>query len=143
MTLAASVSSERGVALPLALMSLGLLVPLMLAFASLSVSEPVIAANQLRASQARALADSGLQYALWGLDTPVARGGLPSPLPASPAPAPFDGRTLVAVGLTGGFTVSRDADGNVVVCGSDGCETLSGGASTSGRQSWRPIESKE
>jgi hypothetical protein len=105
MTLAASASSERGVALPLALVSLGLLVPLMLAFASLSVSEPVIAANQLRATQARALADSGLQYALWGLDTPVARGGLPSPLPASPAPAPFDGRTVVAVGLTGGFTV--------------------------------------
>jgi hypothetical protein len=70
------------------------------------VSEPVIAANQLRASQARALADSGLQYALWGLDTPVERGGVPSPLPASPAPAPFDGRMLVAVGLTGGFTVA-------------------------------------
>jgi hypothetical protein len=98
-------SGERGVALPLALMTLGLLVPLMLAFAALSVSEPVIATNLLRASQARALADSGLQYALWALDAPIELGGVPSPLPASPAPAPFDGQTLVPVGLTGGFTV--------------------------------------
>jgi hypothetical protein len=93
-------------ALPLALLSLALLVPLMLAFASLAVSEPVIASNQLRASQARALADSGLGYALRALGTPAAAGGLPSPLPASPAPAPFDGRTLIALGLTGGFTVT-------------------------------------
>ncbi|MBU3059511.1 pilus assembly protein [Pseudomonas indica] len=58
----------------------------------------------------------------------------------------YNGASVAGVqmdGLTGGFTVSRDADGNVVVCGSDGCETLSGSASTSGRQSWRPIESKE
>jgi hypothetical protein len=98
-------ADDRGVALPMALMSLALLVPLMLAFASLSVTEPVIAANHLRASQARALADSGLQYALWALSSPPERGGLASPLPASPAPAPFDGQTLVAVGMTGGFTV--------------------------------------
>jgi hypothetical protein len=96
---------ERGVALPLALMSLALLLPLMLAFASLSVSEPIIAGNQLRASQARALADSGLEYALWALSAPPHLGGLPSPLPGTPAPAPFDGRTFVTLGITGGFTV--------------------------------------
>ena len=103
--MAAGLLDERGVALPMALMSLALLVPLMLAFASLSVSEPIIAGNLLRASQGRALADSGLQYALWALSRPPGLGGLPSPLPASPAAAPFDGRTLVAVGMTGGFTV--------------------------------------
>jgi hypothetical protein len=89
---------ERGVALPMALLSLGLLVPLMLALASLSVSEPVIAGNQVRASQGRALADSGLQHALWALTTSATASSLP-------AAAPFDGRTLVAVGMTGGFTV--------------------------------------
>ncbi|MGL4316400.1 MAG: pilus assembly protein [Pseudomonas sp.] len=46
-------------------------------------------------------------------------------------------------GLTGGFTVTRDADGNIVVCGSDTCETLSGSASSSGRQSWRAVQTKE
>lgn len=92
-------------ALPLALLSLALLLPLMLALASLSMSEPVIATNLLRASQARALADSGLQYALWALNDPAGRGGPPSPLPRSPAAPPFDGRTLLTVGLTGGFTV--------------------------------------
>lgn len=58
----------------------------------------------------------------------------------------YDGASVSAVqmdGLTGGFTISRDADGNVVACGSDGCETLSGSASASGRQSWRSIENKE
>jgi hypothetical protein len=102
---AANLLDEQGVALPLALMSLALLVPLMLAFASLSVSEPIIAGNQLRASQARALADSGLEYALWALSRPSSPGGLPSPLPRPPLAAPFDGRTVVTLGLTGGFTV--------------------------------------
>ena len=97
--------NQQGVALPLALLTLALLVPLMLAFASLSVSEPVIAANQLRASQARALADSGLQYALWGLAMPAEQGGLAALPPGATSPPPFDGRTLVAVGLTGGFTL--------------------------------------
>jgi hypothetical protein len=101
----AGLRDEQGVAVPMALMSLALLVPLMLAFGSLSVSEPVIAGNQLRASQGRALADSGVQYALWALSSAPELGGLPSPLPGSPAAAPFDGRTLVAVGMTGGFTV--------------------------------------
>jgi hypothetical protein len=98
----AMLRDQRGVALPMALLSLGLLLPLMLALASLSTHEPLIAGNLLQASQGRTLADSGLQYALWALSAP---GGLPSPLPASPAPAPFDGRTLTAVGMTGGFTV--------------------------------------
>ncbi|HEU4369789.1 MAG TPA: hypothetical protein VFV05_16325 [Methylomirabilota bacterium] len=103
--MAIRVLDARGVALPMALMSLALLGPLMLAFAALSVTEPIIAGNHLRASQARALADSGLEYALWALSTPAGLGGLPSPLPATPAAAPFDGRTLVQLGITGGFTV--------------------------------------
>jgi hypothetical protein len=98
-------SDERGVALPLALMTLVLLSALMLAFASLSRTEPVIAANQLRVSQARALAESGVEYALWALSNPTQPAGLPSPLPQA-APPPFDGRTFLAQGPLGGFTVA-------------------------------------
>jgi hypothetical protein len=100
---------ERGVALPMALMTLALLTTLMLALASISGMEPVIAANHLRGSQARALAESGLEYALWALANPTRPGGLP----AGPTRAPFDGRTLIAFGA-GGFTVAvaDDAGGD-------------------------------
>ena len=104
--------NEQGVALPMALMTLVLLTSLMLAFASLSRTEPVIAANHLRASQARTLAESGLEYALWALSHATHPAGLPSPLP-DPVAAPFDGRTFVALGA-GGFTigVTNDASGD-------------------------------
>jgi hypothetical protein len=105
--------NEQGVALPMALMTLALLSSLMLAFASLSRTEPVIAANHLRASQARTLAESGLEYALWALSHAAHPAGLPSPLPDPVAATPFDGRTFVAMG-TGGFTVkvANDAEGD-------------------------------
>lgn len=96
---------EQGVALPMALMSLALLSTLLLAFASLSLTEPLIAANHLRGTQARTLAESGVEYALWALSNPDHPAGLPSPLPDVVA-SPFDGRTFVALGLTGGFTVT-------------------------------------
>jgi hypothetical protein len=102
--MASPLLEQRGVALPLALVGLALLAPLMLAFAALCVSEPIIAGNQVRTSQARTLAESGLEYALWALSNPTEPGGL-SPA-AAPAPAPFDGRTNVRPGATGGFTVS-------------------------------------
>ncbi|HEY2994223.1 MAG TPA: hypothetical protein VGM22_15515 [Methylomirabilota bacterium] len=116
-----TLTNERGVALPMALITLVLLTTLMLAFAVLSQTEPVIAANQLRTSQARALAESGFEYAVWALgngNTPigVARpaGTLANPLPSSPAPAPFDGNTFTVFGTTGGFivTVANDPGGD-------------------------------
>ncbi len=106
-------SDERGVALPMAVMVLALLTTLMLALASLSRTEPVIAANHLRGSQARTLAESGLEFARWALSNPAHPGGLPSQVLGAAA-APFDGRTFVALGSTGGFTVqvSTAADGD-------------------------------
>ncbi len=95
---------QRGVALPMALFTLALLTTLMLAFASLSQTEPVIAANHLRGSQARTLAESGLELALWALANPAGPGGVPAPLPGDTADAPFDGRTFVPL-AAGGFTV--------------------------------------
>jgi type IV pilus assembly protein PilY1 len=58
----------------------------------------------------------------------------------------YSGASLSGIempGLTGGFTTSRDATGNIVVCSSYSCETLAGSARSSGRQSWRSIQSKE
>ncbi|HET7340322.1 MAG TPA: hypothetical protein VFL90_02585 [Methylomirabilota bacterium] len=102
--------NERGVALPMALITLVLLTTLMLAFAVLSQTEPVIAANQLRVSQARSLAESGFEYGVWALSVgnsvaPPA-GTIANPMPSSPAPAPFNGTTFVTLGGTGGFLVT-------------------------------------
>ena len=80
---------EQGVALPMALMSLALLSTLLLAFASLSLTEPLIAANHLRGTQARTLAESGVEYALWALSNPDHPAGLPSPLPDVVASPPL------------------------------------------------------
>src|SRR5688572_11606276 len=107
---------ERGVALPMALMTLLLLSTLMLAFAVLAQTEPIIATNQLRVAQARALAESGFEHAMWALSEgviaretipplPLPAGALDTPLP-SPTPAPFDGLTFTVVGQTGGYIVT-------------------------------------
>ncbi len=111
-----STRNERGVALPMALMMLVLLTTLMLAFAVLSQSEPVIAANQLRVTQARALAESGFEHAVWALSQgviakesvpvqPLPAGALDDPLPA-PTPAPFNGAVFTSIGATGGYIVT-------------------------------------
>src|SRR2546426_11751135 len=96
-----TLANERGVALPMALITLMLLTTLMLAFAVLSQTEPVIAANQLRVTQARSLAESGMEHAIWALSQGVIAaetippaalpaGALATPLPV-PTPAPFHG----------------------------------------------------
>jgi hypothetical protein len=103
---------QRGVALPMALLTLALLTTLMLAFAAMSQTEPVIAGNQLRVSQARAQAESGVEHAIWALSAGnivpgqlLPDGTLANPLPSSPAPAPFDGGVFTVLGNTGGYTV--------------------------------------
>jgi hypothetical protein len=93
----------------MAMMCLALLGSLLLALASLSATEPHIGANHLRTSQARALADSGVEYALWALSNPAHPAGLLLTLPAATAPPPFDGRTFIALGA-GGFTVAVTSD---------------------------------
>lgn len=110
---------ECGVALPMALMTLSLLTTLLVVFGVLAQTEPIIAANQLRVTQARALAESGFEHAVWALSEGViARehipplvppaGTLDTPLP-SPTPAPFDGSVFTVAGFTGGYTVTVTA----------------------------------
>lgn len=109
--------NERGVAFPMALIVVAILSALMAAFAVLSMSEPQIGSNQLASAQARALAESGIERALWALtkgeSTPGAPGAIANPLP-SPVPAPYDGSQFVQVGATGGFfvTVAPGAQAN-------------------------------
>src|SRR5215470_10374493 len=109
-----TITNERGVALPMALGTLVVLTTLMLAFAVLSQTEPVIAANQLRVSQARAQAESGFEYAVWALgagNVPAPPAGtIANPMPSSPAPAPFNGTVFKSAGTTGGFLVTVTND---------------------------------
>jgi cytoskeletal protein CcmA (bactofilin family) len=104
---------QRGVALPMAMMVLVLLTTLMLAFAVLSQTEPVIAHNQMEAAQARAHAEAGLERAVWALSQGVfpppsgsgVDGSLASPLP-DPVPDPYKGNVFVSNGTSGGYRVS-------------------------------------
>jgi hypothetical protein len=99
---------ERGAALPLAIVTLVLLSSLILGLSIMSATEPTIAANQLRTAQARALAEAGIERALWALANPEAPNGLPDPLPAT-VPPPYDGSRLIVMAagrvLLGGFRV--------------------------------------
>lgn len=101
-TLLARLRSERGIALPTALIALVLLTTLLIAFAVLSKSEPTIASNQARAAQARALAEAGAERALWALTSTV----IPNPIAGSVATAPYDGSQYLALGTLGGFFVT-------------------------------------
>jgi hypothetical protein len=105
-------TTERGIAMPMALMVTMLLTALIAAFAVLATSERQIASNHSASAQARALAESGVERVLWALSTgetsPSAPGAivlnasydLPSPLPP-----PYDGSTEVAQGA-GSFKVT-------------------------------------
>ena len=99
----------RGAALPLAVFTLALLSSLILGLSLMSATEPTIAANQLLTAQARALAEAGIDQALWALRHPEAPNGLSDPLPAR-VPSPYDGSRLVAVAAAGaalgGFRVA-------------------------------------
>jgi hypothetical protein len=104
-----SLASQRGVALPLAIVSLVILTAMMITFALLAGTEPTIAANQQHTAQALRLADSGLQLAIWGLNnsTDPSRGINLSAMAQNGVPptGTYDGSTYTAQGGTGGFTV--------------------------------------
>ena len=99
---------QHGIAMPMAMIALVLLSALIIAFSMLAASEPVIANNQLQVAQARAVAESGVERAIWALNNPTDPKGIPNPL-VTPA-APYDGTTTIAVMQNGAqvgvFTVS-------------------------------------
>ena len=110
--------NERGVAVPLALITLLVLASLLLELSAMSATEPSIAANQLRSAQAAALADAGLERAVWALAHPGSAQGLADPLPAL-IPPPYDGSVLVPVTAEG---VERGGFRLTVVPGGGGNE---------------------
>src|SRR2546426_7875235 len=70
----------------------------MIAFAVLAQSEPVIAMNQYRGAVARALAESGVERAVWAL-TAGSRvgGGVDPPSSGVVAGPPHDGGTSITI----------------------------------------------
>ncbi len=106
--------NQRGVALPMTLIMLVLASTLLVALTVLAKSEPQIATNHMAGSQARAMAEAGVERALWSLTswtlatnagTAIPAGSLSDPLP-SPVPAPYDGSQYVPINAQGGFVVS-------------------------------------
>src|SRR2546428_3138968 len=63
------IQDERGIALPMAMIVMVILTSIMIAFAVLATSESQSASNQMASAQARALAESGVERALWALTT--------------------------------------------------------------------------
>src|SRR5262245_45913592 len=99
---------QRGVAVPTAMLALAILSVVIVGFSALSSSEPTIAGNHLAVAQARALAEAGVERAVWALNNPGDAGGLPSAF--TTAPAPYNGSSLVRVSAggraIGGFRVT-------------------------------------
>jgi len=114
------VKDEQGIAFPMSMIVLTILVVLMAALAALATSEPRVGANHMASTQARALAESGLERVLWALSA----GQQPTPpvgsivldasynLPAT-MPAGVNG-SYVSVSSIGGFvvTVANGAQAN-------------------------------
>jgi hypothetical protein len=109
-----TLGSQRGIALPMAMAMLVALTALMVSFAVLASSEPTIAANHQHGSQARNLADSGVQLALWALTNPTHADGIGAMTAGDTASAPYDGATFTSVGDLGGFTVQVTYDATLL-----------------------------
>jgi hypothetical protein len=95
----ALIRGQRGVALPMALLTMLILSALIIAFSMMAASEPVLANNQLQVAQARAVAESGVQRAIWALNNPANAAGIPDPLVT--AVAPYDGSVAIPVSING------------------------------------------
>jgi hypothetical protein len=109
--LSESLRCQRGIALPMAMLTLLVLSALIIAFSMMAGSEPLLANNQLQVAQARAVAESGIERAIWALNNNTDANGIPNNYDGSPtpmggatAPAPYDGSVAIPV-LTNGAQV--------------------------------------
>lgn len=98
----AHLANERGAALPMAMFTLVILMAMTLAFTSLATTEPVAGRNHILTAQARVLAESGIERAVFALVNAAAPGGVDHP--ATPATA-YNGTDFHPFG-SGGFTLS-------------------------------------
>src|SRR5712691_8717612 len=105
--------SQRGTVLPLAMLSLLVLSAVLIGLSMLTGQEPLVASNHVMMVQAQALAEAGLERALWALSSPQAPEGVAW---TGAAPAPYDGSQLIRVATDvaslGGFrlTISGESD---------------------------------
>src|SRR5437899_10427421 len=96
------VRDQVGIAMPLTLIALVILSALMIAFAVLAQSEPVIAMNQSRGAVARALAESAVERAIWALTAGSRVGGGVDPPSSGVVAGPaYDGGPSAAFGSAG------------------------------------------
>lgn len=89
-------------ALPVALMALVIVTALTIAFASLATTEPAIARNHAMTAQARAVAESGIERAIWALNNNAVTWSASPPT----ADSPYNGSALMTVSSLGAFRVT-------------------------------------
>lgn len=104
--------NERGVVLPTAMLMLVVLLALMVAFSALARTEPVIAENQLKTARARALAEAGVERAIWALATAAIPDSLGAQTAGTSADAPYNGVPFITLNSLGGFTVRVQSAGS-------------------------------
>ncbi len=90
--------SQCGAVLPLAMVILLLLSVALLGLASLTGQEPLSARNHMLLAQAQALAEAGLDRALWALSNPGAPDGV---VWSELAVSPYDGSATIDVAVDG------------------------------------------
>ena len=104
---------EQGAVLPLAMVSLVVLSAVLVGLSTLTAQEPLISTNHVMVTQAQALAEAGLERALWALSTPDAPDGVAW---SAAAPPPYDGSRLIPVTIDGvalgGFHLAITGDGD-------------------------------
>jgi Tfp pilus assembly protein PilX len=96
---------QRGIALPMSLLALLILSTLVISFALLATSEPLIATNQKMVAQARGVAESGLEQAIWALNVGTTNPLDPNALTTMPAPSPYDGNTAIPISNSSGTQI--------------------------------------
>jgi hypothetical protein len=106
--------AQRGAVLPLTMLILLVLSVVLIGLSMLTRQEPLIASNHVMIVQAQALAEGGLERALWALSTPESPDGIPW---SARAAAPYDGSRFIEVAsefgvVLGGFQLTVGGEGD-------------------------------
>ena len=105
---------QGGAILPVAMLILVVLSAVLLGLSLLTGQEPLIASNHVMIVQAQALAEAGLERALWALSNPESVDGIAW---SGPAAAPYDGSAFLGVAtesgaMLGGFRLTVSGEGD-------------------------------
>lgn len=105
MNVAKRVRDQRGVALPIAMLVLVVLMALTFAFSTLATTEGVVGRNHSMAQQGRAFAESGVERAIWALNnSQVTFTG------STADQADYRAANFLRVSANGGFRLTITAD---------------------------------